>query len=119
MKLNRQALESFLKKCKNISRVVLWSKGKGEELYLITKYCRRVIKLIVPFRVNRQKLIEFGDKHGQWLEEFVYDNWVVLLDDNVKNFLQMCPNIKKIDLCSTVKPQYRQICGTWIFVFLY
>ena len=96
--VNRQALESFLKKCPNISRVVLWREGLGEELDLITKYCRRVSKLVIPRGVDRQQLIEFGDKHGQWLEEFGFGNISAFLNNYVKEFLQMCPNIKKIGL---------------------
>ena len=66
--VDRQALESLFKKCQNISRVVLWRYGMGEELDVITKYCRRVTKIVITFRVNRQILIEFGNKHGQWFE---------------------------------------------------
>ena len=97
-KVKRQALESLLKKCQNISRVVLWKEGKGEELDVITEYCRRVTKLVVYFNVHQTKLIEFGNKHGQWLEEFGFRKYVCVLDDYVKEFLQMCPNIKKINL---------------------
>ena len=43
----REALESVLKKCPNISRVNLQKEKNGEELDLITKYCRRVTKLLV------------------------------------------------------------------------
>ena len=85
--LKQTGIESFLQKCQNISRVVLWRQGLGEELDLITKYCRRVTKLEIPYTFDPKELIEFGNKHGQWLEEFGY---------NVKKFLGMCLNIKKI-----------------------
>ena len=98
LKVNRQSLESYLKKCQNISRVVLWRGGECEELDLITKYCRRVTKLVLPYIVHRENLIEFGDKHGQWLEEFGFHNCSSVLEDCVKKFVQMCPNIKKMDI---------------------
>ena len=68
LEVNRQALESYLNKYQNIIRVVLWRGGEGQELDLITKYCRRVTKLVLPSTFHRQELIEFGDKHGQSLE---------------------------------------------------
>ena len=95
--IKSKRLKSYLKKCRNISRVVLWRKGEGEELDLITEYCRRVTKLVVPYRVDPQMLFEFGYKHGQWLVEFGSGN-NPFSDDYVKDFLQMCPNIKKLGL---------------------
>ena len=102
IKCTDKSLESYLKKCQNISRVVLLRGLEGDELDLITKYCRRVTKLVIPYRVHQQKLIEFGNKHGQWLEEFGYDNCEVVLKDYMKKFLQMCPNIKKINSLITI-----------------
>ena len=95
--VNRQSLESFLKKRPNISRVVLRRYGLGKELDLITKYCRRVTKLEISYTVDRKQLIEFGHKHGHWLEEFVIQN-ILALNDDLKEFLRMCPNIKKTKL---------------------
>ena len=40
----------------------------------------------------------FASKHGMWLEEFGIEDVHIQLPDYMKEFLEMCPNIKKINI---------------------
>ena len=83
----------------NISQIDNSSNIYTNSFDLITKYCRRITKLIVPIYTNGEKMIELVIKHGQWLEEFtMIPNQSCLLPDYLKILMQMCPNIKKIDI---------------------
>ena len=98
--INRKSLESVLKKCPNISRVSLPKNSRDMCLKLITKYCRRVTQLKLAVCCNETTLISFATKHGMWLQEFtiryhLYDQRIPVY---LKNILQMCPNIKNIDI---------------------
>ena len=82
----------------NISQIDNSSNIYTNSFDLITKYCRRITKLIVPTYPNRDQMIELVTKHGQWLQEFtMIPNQSCLLPDYLKILMQMCPNIKKID----------------------
>ena len=94
----KQSLESLLKKCPNIRRVHLNVDGNGKELELITKYCRRVTKLIGPKCCNEECLMSFAAKHGMWLQELSMNDCGCDSPDCLKKFLQMCPNLKSIDI---------------------
>ena len=99
LKVDIKLLESLLKKCPNVRRVYLNVNEKGKELELITKYCRRVTKLIGPKCCNEECLMSFAAKHGMWLQEFGIDECGYdLLPEYLKKFLQLCPNIKSIDI---------------------
>ena len=95
-----KALESVLKKCPNISRVYLPNVRGGEELELITKYCGRVRKLLVHEECDEKALMSFAAKHGMWLQEIVYveDYGFGRTFNCIDSFLNMCPNIRKIDI---------------------
>ena len=97
-KVDIQLLESLLKKCQNIRRVHLNINQNGKELELITKYCRRVTKLMVYEDCSEDCLMSFATKHGMWLQEFAMYDCMNELPDYLKRFLLMCPNIKKIDI---------------------
>ena len=96
--LDRRDLISVVKKCLNISRVYLREWKCDVELNVITAYCRRVTKLILYRAYGEQPLISFATKHGMWLEEFGINETHLVLPNYMKKFLQMCPNIKKIDI---------------------
>ena len=94
--IDRRILESVLNKCPNISRVQIEFSDAEESLELVTKYCRRIDKLVIKYDCNSESLIQFATKHGMWLQEFTFRP--KYSTDYLKEFLQMCPNIKKIDL---------------------
>ena len=100
--LKRQSLKSVLKKCPNISRVRLPKGTIDEWLEVITKYCRRITKLEIPYCCNETQLMSFATKHGMWLQEFGIDKFTGKLPNYMKKFLLMCPNIKKIDIYHSV-----------------
>ena len=95
---DRQLLESVLKKCPNISQIDNSSNIYTNHFDLISKYCRRITKLITPSYTNGEKMIELVTKHGQWLQELVImHSWSRPWPNYVKTLLQMCSNIKNID----------------------
>ena len=96
-RLNREitVLESVLKKCPNICRVYLSISSFNEKFYVYTKYCRRITKLTIPADINQTTLKPMATKHGKWLEEFTYGSSISSC--YIRQFLQMCPNIKKIN----------------------
>ena len=96
--MDTRNLISILKKCPNINRVHLEEWKCDEEFDVITKYCQRVTKLILKQPYHEHALMSFATKHGIWLEEFGIDEVFYVLSDYMKKFLQMCPNIKKIDI---------------------
>ena len=97
--LDRRILESVLKKCPNISRVNMYH-NRDNDIILdqISKYCRRVTKLVVPASCGESSLMSFATKHGIWLEEFSCQSLSELTSDLLKKILQKCPNIAKIDV---------------------
>ena len=109
--INRKSLESVLKKCPNICRVSLSEELCDMCLKLITKYCRRVTKLRLAVCCEETALMSFATKHGMWLQEFTirYSFYDREVPKYVKNFLQMCPNIKNIDI------NYNPFCFNEIF----
>ena len=94
---NKQVLKSVLKKCPNISRVKLTEEKSYEDWYLITKYCRRVTKLLVSKDCEVKALMSFAAKHGMWLQEIAFDHYDHYISYCMRSFLDMCPNIRKID----------------------
>ena len=92
--LNRQALESVLKKCPNITK---FGSNKyftidSEVLSLIGQYCPH-IKSLYSTDYDNNNLSFFRD-YGHKLEELSISE----TKDKIKHFLELCPNLKKVHL---------------------
>ena len=96
--IDKEVLVSVLKKCPNIRRVRLPNCKCDFDLEMISKYCRRVTKLVVPKCLYKTPLMSFATKHGMWLQEFIMDNCQCYNSFCVKDFLRMCQNLTKIHI---------------------
>ena len=106
---DRKVFKTVLKKCPNISRLYLserYNDVTDISLSLMTKHCRRVTKLVINTDCDEDCLISFATKHGQWLEEFTFRPQTEYSSEFLKEFLQMCPNLYKIDIsfCPDISP---------------
>ena len=95
--LNLQNLESLLKKCPNISRVVLMTNvmNKSSVLSLIGRYCHRIKSLDFwpDFAEEDGDCLSFFRMYGHKLEEFKMDED----SDILHHIYRHCPNLKIVN----------------------
>ena len=86
------ALESVLKKCPNIRKVIL-SYITESLLTLFGQYCPHLKILDINyFQLNDSDLLDFGQRYGQQLQELRVNR----LHNDLIGFLSYCSNIKKL-----------------------
>ena len=114
--LDRQALESVLKKCHFIKKIDLKYEINTEVLSLIGRYCPNIKSLSIFS--SDVKLMDFGRQYGHKLEEF----FLYVNNEEMKQFLEFCSNLKIIkvnnesDLYNTKKeflPKLEYIRGRY------
>ena len=97
--LDKLFLESFLKKCPNITTVDIGIEMKSEVLSLFGQYCPNMRSLTL--HRNCVLDLDFFSMYGYRLEEltlhqlYQYDIEI----PKTKQFLNFCPNIKKVYVC--------------------
>ena len=112
--IDRQSLESVLKKCPNITKVKLLWLNDSSVLSLIGQYCSRINSLTIEifelFESLDDTTIEFFRMNGHKLEELIlFDD--DFNEDNFKNiekgekFLKFCPNITKLQVNPNILDQ--------------
>ena len=89
-------LESVLKKCQNIVKVIIRPnirpEVKSEVLSLIGRYCHCIKSLTYcPTFGRDDNVLSFFRIYGHKLEELNINGW----NSDVNNLLQFCPNVKK------------------------
>ena len=92
-KLNKQSLESVLKKCPNIKNFNLQINVKSSVLSLIGRYCPNIKSLKYNKRVigSDDNVLSFFRINGHKLEElYLYKN-----NNEFKNLLEFCANVRK------------------------
>ena len=94
--VDRQTLESVLKKCPNIEKVIFFNNFKGFDFQVMTKNSRRVSALRIMMCCE-DVLLWFVSEITQWLNGFTKDNINDPLPNNFKYFLQICPDIERIN----------------------
>ena len=100
--VNKQHLESVLKKCPNIIRVVLCLTDNSSVLSLIGRYCHRIKSLCYTNEFDNA--LDFFRIYGHKLEELyllIYREYNTFEDNTEDNkmltsFLKCCPNVKII-----------------------
>ena len=97
LQFNGQSIESVLKKCPNISEVIINFGIDSSVLSLIGRYCNRIKSLTyhdeMPTTIRNNHTLSFFRMYGHKLEE------LCLYRKNSpisKEFLQFCPNLKNI-----------------------
>ena len=89
---NRPALESVLKKCPNIRKVILCYLYESS-LTLFGQYCPHLkILHINYFQFNDSDVLDFGQRYGQQLQELRVNG----LHNDLFGFLSNSSNIKKL-----------------------
>ena len=88
--LHEKQVESVLKKCANITTVVLFARKKSEVLSLIGRYCPHIRSLSYwsEFIMDLPFLRDYGYK----LEEL----YIQREYKRIKHFMQLCPNVKRV-----------------------
>ena len=99
--VNKTGFVSVLKKCPNLRQLYLYVYIDGEVLQMIVQYCPRVTDLeLEPICMHTKKFLDFRQKVGPNLKSLKLDTFMMLFNDNakenLKKFLEMCPNLKKI-----------------------
>ena len=90
--LNEQNLESVLKKCPNIEKLVLRIRVNSSVLSLIGRYCHRIKSLSLYKPSVDEKSLSFFRQYGHKLEDFeLYGS-----DELVEHLPKFCPNLKNI-----------------------
>ena len=98
--LDEQSVESVLKKCPNIKKVIILGEVSSEVLSLIGQYCTNIKSL--SFLIDLIECLDFFPNYGHKLEELIiqefYDYWNT---DDIRRVLELCPNLKKVQ-CNRV-----------------
>ena len=96
-RFNFMALESLLKKCSNIQKVVLGIDVDSEVLSLIGQYCNYIksleYKKIYP-SIRGFKTLDFYRMYGYKLEELI----ITERDEGIKYYLKYCVNLKTVSI---------------------
>ena len=91
--LNRQALESVLKNCQNITTFSCHLTLDGEVLSLIGQYCQHIRSLTYsPGIGSDEKALDFFVQNGHKLEELR----IFGQNRDIELYLAFCPNLKNI-----------------------
>ena len=94
---DEQILESLLKKCPNIRKVILLIEVSSEVLSLFGQYCPHIKSLRVI--IDSIESLDFFINNGHKLEELIIyeidDYWETVM---IIEVLELCPNLKKVKL---------------------
>ena len=88
----RQLVESVLKKCPNIKKVIISS----EVLSLFGQYCPNIKSLTLL--IDRIISLDFFVKYGHKLEELMIYKMKDRKTVNIREVLKLCPNLKKVNV---------------------
>ena len=85
-------LKTLLKKCPNITKVILFPEKKSSVLSLIGRYCHHIKSLTYEVYAIDDNVLSFFRKYGHKLEK------LVLFGTNglKEQILILCPNVKKV-----------------------
>ena len=89
--VKNQSLESLLKKCSNIKKVILRRTFDSSVLSLIGRYCPNIKSLTYYLKVN-DKALSFFQQYGHKLEELNLH----FKNEITEQYLRHCPNLKNI-----------------------
>ena len=96
--INKESLESVLKKCKFIEKIEMGCYCDGEDLLILGKYCNNLKSIeceVIGF--NEQNLVEFGIKYGYLLKSIHFYN-TSYGSVFFKKFLKHCNNLLKVNI---------------------
>ena len=92
--LDRQLLESVLKKCRNITRFSCNFIIDSSLLSLIGQYCRRVKSLTYYSDYNNKNVLLFFQSYGHRLEELnLFGDY-----EQFEQIFRLCPNLENVRL---------------------
>ena len=100
--LDEQSVESVLKKCPNIKRVIIMEEVYSEVLSLFGQYCPHFKSLRLV--IDRIECLHFFPNYGHKLEELIIDginclqNKQFWLTITIRGVLKLCPNLKKVNV---------------------
>ena len=97
-RIERSVLESVLKKCPKMIKIILKVYIEGIDLSLFGKYCSHLKALELNFYYLKDvSLLKFAKKFGHKLKEIKFLEYCNgKFAPNLKRFLQFCPNLIRI-----------------------
>ena len=94
--INRKALESFLKKCPNITKVSINREVDSSVLSLIGQYCHRIKSLNLNEIMIDDNVLSFFRMYGHKLEELYVLNSGKKFEDTTQ-IIEFCENLRTIN----------------------
>ena len=96
--IDEQSIESVVKKCPNIRKVIILGIVWSEVLSLFGQYCPNIKSL--KLLIDGIECLDFFLNYGHKLEELdiiygINDNWNTVY---IRDVLELCPNLKKVKL---------------------
>jgi hypothetical protein len=117
--INEKAIEIVLKKCQNITALLLTSSQffTQNTLKLITKYCLHLKEIIFDINgINEETIRQFGEICGQKLEKIYFaDREKDTKDNKYKTLIKLCPNLRQLfrvkinDFIEIFLPQLKEV----------
>ena len=97
-RIEKSVLESVLKKCPKMIKIILKVYIEGIDVSLFGKYCSHLKALELNCNYLKDvSLLEFAKKFGHKLKEIEFHEYCKRkLASNLKKFLQFCPNLIRI-----------------------
>ena len=110
-RIDLKSLKSVLKKCPNITKAVLEVDTNGKEVSLIGQHCQRLTAIeLDPIAFNAKILLDFGRKRGHQLTEIKFlGSCFDKQHDTIRDFLRLCPNVKKVYFRLCINPRVGEI----------
>ena len=98
IQIDEQSVESVVKKCPNIKRVIILREVWSEVLSLFGQYCPYIKSL--RLEIDGIECLDFFRIYGHKLEELIINGiynkyWITFI---IREVIKLCPNLKKVNV---------------------
>ena len=98
IQIDEQLVESVVKKCPNIKRVIILREVSSEVLSLFGQYCPHIKSL--RLEIDGIECLDFFRIYGHKLEELIINGiynkyWITFI---IREVIKLCPNLKKVNV---------------------